>query len=330
MGEEAELALDQAHDDWGAERGPQPTLKGKRMSTAPAPAAAPQASKPSVPTMKKAAKAPAAAPLQPDAKERPRLSNEEPCWMPPKIVLSAVEGWGKTSAGAFAPSPAILMSKGETGYETLLSAGLVPQVPRVELEEWSHTLETIEELAHDNKGIETVVFDAIGGFERQCHEMVCRRDFAGDWGEKGFTSYQKGYDVALRDWLVFLARLEWLQNAANVTVVLLSHIKISTFKNPVGPDYDRWVSDVHHKTWGQTAKWADCVLFGNFVTVVEDVKVTKTSSKGKGKGGTQRVVYTERRDAWDAKNRYGMAESIDIPDDASQTWDTIWNAMFGE
>ena len=26
MGEEAELALDQAYDDWGAERGPQPKL----------------------------------------------------------------------------------------------------------------------------------------------------------------------------------------------------------------------------------------------------------------------------------------------------------------
>lgn len=260
--------------------------------------------------------------------ERPRLHSSEPEWRAPKIVLSAVEGWGKTSAGAHAPNPAILMASGETGYETLLSAGLVPNVPRVELAEWQHTIETVEDMIVNANGIETVVFDALGGFERQCHEEVCRRDFKGDWGEKGFASYQKGYDIALRDWLVFLSRLEALQKSQGTTIVLLSHIKISTFKNPDGADYDRWVSDVHHKTWGQTAKWADDVFFGNFLSVIEDVKVSKATKKGKGTGGTSRIVYTERRDAWDAKNRHGMPEYIDIPNDPTQTWATIWNAMF--
>ena len=48
-----------------------------------------------------------------------------PC---PRIVLATVEGWGKTTAGAYAPNPFMCMVRGETGYATLLGAGTVPAV----------------------------------------------------------------------------------------------------------------------------------------------------------------------------------------------------------
>ena len=40
-----------------------------------------------------------------------------------------------------------------------------------------------------------------------------------------------------------------------------------------------------------------------------------------------RVLYCERRDAFDAKNRYGMREHLDIPADPAQIWPTIWDAI---
>lgn len=279
------------------------------------------------PPPKTAPKGTRSAPVTQPVTDRPRLHNGAATFKPPRIVLNAVEGWGKTSMGAYAPSPAILMAAGETGYDTLLGAGLVPIVPRVELGEWAHTIQTIEELTADPQGIETLVLDALGGFERQCHEMVCARDYNNDWGEKGFTSYHKGYEVALKDWLLFLSRLERLQAAHGVTVLLLSHARVGPYKNPLGPDYDRWVADCHHKTWGATARWADAVIFGNFFTVVEGGKIGDKPQKGKGIGGTQRIVYTERSDPFDAKNRYGMPEVLDIPDDPSQIWPTVWAAI---
>lgn len=253
------------------------------------------------------------------------MNKLEPRDLPDRIVLNAVEGWGKTTAGAHAPGAAILMARGETGYETLLRNSRVPSVPAAYVQDWPELLLRIESLTKEPGEIRTLIFDALGGFERLCHEFVCRRDFNGDWGERGFLSYNKGYDLSVADWLDMLARLDRLRNEHHIGLVLLSHCKIKTFKNPMGEDYDRYVSDVHDKTWAATAKWCDAVFFGNFFSVVE--KDSPKARKGKGIGGADRVLYAERRDAFDAKNRHGMEPIIDIPDDPALVWATIEQAM---
>jgi hypothetical protein len=247
-----------------------------------------------------------------------------------KLILNAAAGFGKTTAGAYAERPFFLMAKGETGLMTLTNAGRVPQVdtalnddgsPR-QIESWAETLSVVDALAAtDHK---TIVLDAMGGFERLCHEMVCVRDFGGDWSEKGFMSYQKGFKQAVTDWLGLLARLDRLAEAGR-TVLLLSHAQIRRFQNPTGPDFDRYVADSNNETWAVTARWANAVLFGTFVTAVTGGKTGDRPTKGKGIGGTQRVIYAEHRDAHDAKNQFGMPESIDIPNDHQAVWPTIWS-----
>ena len=234
--------------------------------------------------------------------------------------MNGVEGWGKTSTGAFAPKPAILMAQGETGYRTLLAAGRVPQIPCALAADWPQTLATVRSLADDNS-FETLVIDTLGGLELLCHAHVCERDFKGDWGEKGFLSYRKGYDLAVKDWLQLLVALDELREKQGVTILMLSHAQVRPFRNPGGEDFDRYTADAHPKTWSVTHKWADAVLFGQFVAVVEKLK---NKGQPKGLGGTQRVVRCERRDAWDAKNRYGMPEAIDIPNEPDKNWSTIW------
>jgi len=154
---------------------------------------------------------------------------------------------------------------------------------------------------------------------------VCARDYGGDWGEHGFVSFQKGYDTSITEWLKLLQRLEKL-NDAGAIILLLSHCRVKTFKNPMGSDYDRYASDVHDKTWSATSKWADAVLFGNFLTIVDTGKKEDVNKKGKGIGSDKRVVWTTRRDAFDAKNRYSLPDRIDIPDDHPELiWSTIYS-----
>ncbi len=241
----------------------------------------------------------------------------------PRLIVNAVEGFGKTSLGAFAPDPLILMSPGETGYDTLLAAGLVPAVPAEEVTSWTDLIGWLNTLIEDAQSLKTLVLDALGGFERLCHEHVCARDFDGDWGERGFASYQKGYDIAVTDWLGLLRRLDHLHRNG-IVIVLLGHAKVTTFKNPLGVDFDRYVCDCHHKTWGVTHKWADAVLFGNFLTIIADEKKARRQGKGKGIGGTDRVLYTERRDGFDAKNRYGLSPEIWLTDGPEAAWATVW------
>lgn len=259
--------------------------------------------------------------------QRPRLGRIPDNYVaPPRIIINAVEGWGKTSFGAHAPNPAILMSRGESGYITLRQRGLVPDAACVELTSWKDTLATVDELESDIAGHGAIVLDALGGFERLCHEFVCARDFGGDWGEKGFASFQKGFDVSIAEWLQLLTRLDRVRTAHGIPIVILSHSRIRPFKNPLGNDFDRYIADCHEKTWGVTHKWADAVFFGTYVTVVIDDKKTK---RAKGIGGTERVLYTTRRDAFDAKNRYAMPPELSIPEDPKAVWPLVIASMNG-
>lgn len=253
-----------------------------------------------------------------------------------RIVLNAVEGWGKTTAAAYAPKPIILMARGETGYSTLRKYNRVPDVDTVTdddgnaaaIESWSSTLQAVDALAGST--YQTVALDALGGFERLCHEHVCVRDYKGDWGDKGFGSFQKGYDSSVTDWNILLAKLDALRDAGK-TILLLSHSQVKTHKNPMGPDYDRFVADCHAKTWAATCRWADLVLFGTFNSITELNRETGNIAKDKGKGigGTERVLYTEQRDSFTAKNRAGMPPMIQIPNDPARSWETINAAITG-
>ena len=255
------------------------------------------------------------------------LSPRKPSPICPTIVVYGVEGFGKTTIGAYAPDPVILMARSEQGYDTLLSAGRVPAVPAILIESWEQLLVTLDAIAIDTQGRKSIVFDALGGFERLCHELVCKRDFQNDWSDRGFLSYNKGFDVSVSEWLKMLRKIEIIR-ARGVVVVMLGHSKVKMFKNPSGPDFERYICDLHEKTWGVTSKWADAVLFGNFRSLVDVSRREKGNSaerKGKGIGGTDRVIYADHRDAFDAKNRFGMPEEFDLPTDPSQAWLCIWN-----
>lgn len=260
--------------------------------------------------------------------KRFEINPREPRRRAPIVLFNAVEGWGKTSIGAHAPNALIAMSDNETGYDTLLANGLVPQRPAMVLDSFPDTLALIRQLTTDPEGIETLVLDAVGGFEQLCRNHVCQRDFAGDWGESGFASYGKGTAATAREWRLLTAALEQLRDKQNVQVLMLGHVKIESFKNPTGTDYNRYASDLDKSIYGVTAKFCDAVLFGTFYQSVEssrsENKKGVADRKGKVVGEAQRVVITEKRDGFDAKNRYAMPSEVWINTDAAGMYAEIW------
>lgn len=238
-------------------------------------------------------------------------------------MIHALEGWGKTSFGAQAPAPIFIQSRGETGLETLIDAGQLADTPHFpEMPAWGDLLAGIEFLRDEQHEYRTLVVDTVNGCERLCHEHVCHRDFSDDWTDKGFMGYMRGYEVSLADWRKFLNLLDELRAARRMNIILLCHTRVRPFRNPEGPDYDRYAPDMHEKTWSLTHKWADCVLFGNFdVTLTAIQGNTKTGvTKGKGTGGQIRLLHTERHAAYDAKNRLGLPAEIEMGDSPAQAW----------
>lgn len=242
-----------------------------------------------------------------------------------RLVINAVEGFGKTTIGAFAPNSVILMARDETGFITLRRSNRVPDVPAYQLDDWTATIGLIKSLAGQKYG--TVVLDALGGFERLCHEHVVATNCKGDW--EVFMAYHRGFDMALPIWLQLLQALDTVR-ASGSHVIILSHAKLETVRDPMlSEDYQRYTAEVHAKTWGLTAKWADAVLFGKFVAGVD-------KKTGKPNGGKERIIYTEQSAAYVSKNRYGMAPQIELIDVEGHLigpegmWPTIWAAMNGQ
>lgn len=276
---------------------------------------------PSPPTMKAA---PATAPK---AAKAPAFTMPTAKAIVPRTIFNCVEGWGKTSLAAFIPNVHLVLAENETGYQTLFNKKLVPAVPTVIVQSWNELLAVVDGMIATPPSCSMVAFDALGGFEYLCHKHVCERDYDGEWGEKGFLSYHKGYDRSVTDWRGLLQRFDAVVNHG-IGVILLSHAQKRPFKNPLGEDYDRYEADCHPKTWAVTHRWADAVFFGTFETVVETDKKGKSTRKGIGKN--QRLLLTERRDAYDAKNRYGLSELFHMPTVPGEMWKTIWTAIEGD
>lgn len=245
--------------------------------------------------------------------------------LPSRILFYGVEGIGKTSFAAQANKPVFLISPGETGLQTLIDNGQVKETPYFpETRNWTDLRSQVQTLITEEHDFKTCVLDTANGFERVCHEHVCKTQFGGDWGEKGFASFNKGYDISLTPWLELLADLDKLRQTRKMQIIFLAHSQITTFQNPEGPDYNRYQADMNRKTWGITCKWTDYVIFANFHSVASK---EKGDTKAKGRGGKTRVMYTERSAAFDAKNRCMLPAEIEMGTTPAEAWANFRNAI---
>lgn len=218
-----------------------------------------------------------------------------------------------------------IQSKGETGLETLITSGLLPEVPHFpEVQDYGQLFNCLDVLTNEEHSFRTLVIDTLNGVERLIHEEVCRRSFNNDWTDKGFMGYMRGYEVSLADVRKLLNALDELRAKRRMSVICLCHTKVKPFKNPEGPDYDRFQPDMHEKTWGLCHKWADGVLFLNYETFVTESGPTK---KVKATGGQTRIMFTERHAAYDAKNRMGLPSEIEMGSNAQESWTNFINAL---
>lgn len=245
--------------------------------------------------------------------------------LPPRTILHGVEGVGKTSFAAYGRKPVFIQTKGETGLETLIDANRIPETAHFpECGSWIELLSAVSELRTGEHDFGTLVIDTLNGAERLCHEHVCVRDFKSDWGKNGFTSFMQGFEVSLADWAILLQELDALRAEKKMTIICLCHTKVQTFANPEGADFDRYQPDLHRKTWGLTAKWADMILFANFETFVDQ---KDSGKKGKGTSAGTRVIHTERHAAYDAKNRFGLPLEIEMGSTGKEAFDNFKQAL---
>lgn len=245
-----------------------------------------------------------------------------------RAVLVGVEGIGKTTIGAYAPDPVIIMAPDELGYLTLHSRGLVPTVPTMRPRNWPQLLQAVEGFARDVQGRKTIVLDAMAGLESMCAGFVCQTEFGGDWGEKGYQAYGRGKGITTRTWPQLLLRLTSCANKG-MNVLLLGHARVRAFNSPDGPSYDRYECNVGtDEVWAKTKAWCESSSFLLFRPIVDQAVNQTNMAKAKGKAVAHtRVMRCAYSAVSDAKNQYGLQDEYTMPDDPAACAAAYWNLM---
>lgn len=218
---------------------------------------------------------------------------------PMRVLLYGPEGIGKSTFAAGSPSPIFLCPEDGTAQ---LDVARLP-----EPQTWGDVMEAVHILTTQEHGYKTLVVDTLDWIEPLCWSYVCVKMGIQSIEDAG---YGKGYTAALDEWRKLIAALDGMRAKRGVHVILLAHSYVKTYKNPEGDDFDRYMLKLHDKTGGLLKEWSDAVLFSAYQTFVE--KKNKNDRTAKAFASGARVVHTERRAAWDAKNRYGLPESIPL------------------
>lgn len=241
--------------------------------------------------------------------------------LPSRMIFYGVPGIGKTSIAAFAPKPIFVMTHRENGLETLLDAGLLPPTDHYpEVNDWPTLLEVVADVLHHHRGHRTLVLDAVNGAQQLCFDYVTRNQFKGESAD--FSAYGRGPEVSVAEWAKLVALLHRINAERRMSIVCLAHCRVKKFNNPEGDDYERYSPEMHEKIWGVVEKWADMVLFANYLTVT-----SKKNGAVKGQSAGARFIYTQRTAAYDAKNRYSLPQQISMGSNPQEAWQNLANAV---
>lgn len=219
---------------------------------------------------------------------------------PVRLVLYGVDGVGKTTFAAHAPNPVFI------GAEDGTSELDVARFPAPE--SWLDVLDAIRALTLDAGGFKTLAVDTVDWAEPLLWKHFCKVNSIADKDEfrGGFNRWE---DAVLDHWRIFLAALEKLQSAQRMNVILLGHVERKAFKNPEGPDYDRYILKLHQKSAALIREWAKGVYIAKYEAFGDRDEKTK---RVRGVSTGERLLYTEWSAAFDAKDRYGLPPSIKL------------------
>lgn len=235
---------------------------------------------------------------------------------PQKILVYGTQGLGKTTFGCTFHSPILLRAEDGAG------AIDVPTFPKL-VETYTELCEAITAL-HGEHPFRTLVVDSLDWIEPIIWAQTCAQLEIQTIERAG---YGKGYVEADNVWRAIMGGLDSLRLNRGMTIVLVAHAEIKRHEPPDGDPFDRYQIKLHKRAWALWQEWADMVLFANYKR-----RLIKTKDGGKSgqdkhraEGTGERVIFTDERPAYVAKNRWSLPHEIHIGQD--KTWGAFHHAL---
>lgn len=215
---------------------------------------------------------------------------------PQKLVLYGVEGIGKTSLAAQCPEPLFIDTEGGTAHLDVRRL----QKP----ESWEELISLIKEVAATPDVCRTLVIDTADWAEAMAIDHICQK-----YKQPGLESfgYGKGYTFLAEEFSRLLSACdEVIRSGKNVVITAHARQRRVELPDETG-GFDVWGLKLSKQCGPLLKEWPDALLFINYKTYV----VATDTNTHKAQGG-KRVIYTSHSPVWDAKNRHGLPEELDL------------------
>jgi hypothetical protein len=220
---------------------------------------------------------------------------------PPRFIIYGVPGVGKSTFAASLPNPIFIDIEGKADHLG---------VPRFDQAKKLHDVEQqLEYLIKTEHEYKTIVIDSIDWLERLAYEEVA---LVKSVSEVSAVPFGQGYNLGLKYIDIIIDKLDILRDQKRMIVCLIGHAKIQRFEDPASSSYDRYHLDLREKVAASLVEWAEMVLFANYKYVVKKEGESFGEKVMKGVGTGQRVIYTEERPAYIAKNCYGLPPEMPL------------------
>jgi hypothetical protein len=225
---------------------------------------------------------------------------------PVLAIIYGQGGVGKSTFGAKAPSPIFVGPEQGTAWLD------VPRLPtNLSFAEY---LTTINELATTEHVYNTLVLDSLDTLEPLIFDDVCAMD-----GSKSIEAaqggYGKGYVAALNKWREMHHALSNLRETKGMNIIAIAHATTKSHTDPrTNQTWNRYVMKLNEKAAQLWREFVDVQLFCTF-----ELFASEKNGKVKAVSSGRRVMYSNWSAAFDAKNRMGLPEEMDL------SWETFFD-----
>lgn len=213
-----------------------------------------------------------------------------------KCVIMGCEGIGKSTLAAKFPEPLFIDT--ENGTSSLNVRRIICN------KSWTDLIEIVNEVIKEPSICKTLVVDTADWAEQLAEEYVCSKNRVASIEA---IAYGKGYTYVADEFTILLKLLDKCIDLG-LNTVFTAHAKPRKYELPEEQgQFDRWEMKLSRQVAPLLKEWCDMLLFCNYKTYV----VTTENNRKKAQGG-KRVMYTTHQPTFDAKNRFGLPEELDL------------------